>query len=192
MKKLLAVLLTIAMFIPCLSGIGLMASAEVSEHVYMIITNPGVDMNTQMNIGWHADEGYTESFVEYTTADDTTFAKAVKVNGTYDAEAYKWFYDRVTLISPTSEKFTKIFLDYGVNLDGLTPDTDYIYRVGDGKGGYSETYSFKTAGQEEFSFLWLSDMHLTSEETETELNKFKKLEAVIIVQKRLVVPRPIP
>ena len=179
MKKLLAVLLTIAMFIPCLSGIGLMASAEVSEHVYMIITNPGVDMNTQMNIGWHADEGYTESFVEYTTADDTTFAKAVKVNGTYDAEAYKWFYDRVTLISPTSEKFTKIFLDYGVNLDGLTPDTDYIYRVGDGKGGYSETYSFKTAGQEEFSFLWLSDMHLTSEETETELNKFKKLEAVI-------------
>lgn len=167
------------MFIPCLSGVTLMASADVSEHVYMIITNPGEDMNTQINIGWHADEGYTESFVEYTKADDTAFANAVKVSGTYDAEAYKWFYDRVTLISPTSEKFTKVFLDYGASINGLTPDTDYIYRIGDGKGGYSETYSFKTAGQEEFSILWLSDMHLTSEETTVELNKFAKTQAVI-------------
>ena len=110
MKKILALLLTLAVCIPCFSAVGFIASADVSEHVYMIITNPGQDMNTEINIGWHADEGYTNCFVEYTTADDTEFANAKKVEGTYDADAYKWFYDRVTLISPTSEKFTRFSL----------------------------------------------------------------------------------
>ncbi len=179
MKKLLAVLLTVVMIIPCFSAISFVASAAASEHVYMIITNPGEDMNTQVNIGWHADEGYTESFVEYTKAEDTAFASATKVVGTYDAEAYKWFSDRATGISISSAKFDKVFLDYGVSLNGLKPDTDYIYRVGDGKGGYSDTYAFKTAGQTEFSFLWLSDMHLSNENTDAELNKYKKTQAVI-------------
>lgn len=172
-------LLTLAVCIPCFSTVGMLASADVSEHVYMIIANPGQDMNTQINIGWHADEGYTNCFVEYTTADDTTFANAKKVEGTYDAEAYKWFYDRVTLISPTSDKFTKVFLDYGVELNNLKSDTDYIYRVGDGEGAYSETYCFKTAGQEEFSILWTGDTHFTSEETERELLKFTKYTNVV-------------
>ena len=145
----------------------------------MIITNPGVDMNTEINIGWHADEGYTNCYVEYTTADDTAFANAVKAEGTYDDQAYKWFYDRVTLISPSSEKFTKVFLDYGVELKGLTPDTDYIYRVCDGEGAYSATYAFKTAGQEEFSILWTGDTHVTSEETERELLKFTKFNNTV-------------
>lgn len=179
MKKLLAMALTLVMLIPCLSGISLVASAAASEHVYMIVTNPGEDMNTQMNIGWHADAGYTQSFVEYTKADDAEFANAVRVDGTYDDQAYKWFYNRLSLIAATSEKLTKVFLDYGVTLENLTPDTDYIYRIGDGEGAYSETYAFKTAGQDEFSILWLSDMHLSCEETETELNKFKKVQAVI-------------
>lgn len=179
MKKLLALLLTLAVCIPCFSAVGFIASADVSEHVYMIITNPGQDMNTEINIGWHADEGYTNCFVEYTTADDTEFANAKKVEGTYDADAYKWFYDRVTLISPTSEKFTKVFLDYGVELKNLKSDTDYIYRVGDGEGAYSATYAFKTAGQKEFSILWTGDTHVTSEDTERELLKFTKFNNVV-------------
>jgi len=179
MKKLLVLLLTLAICIPCFGAWGQLVSAEASEHVYMIVTNPGVDMNTEINIGWHADEGYTNCFVEYTTADDTAFAKAKKVNGTYDDEAYKWFYDRVSLISPTSEKFTKVFLDYGVELKNLKPDTDYIYRVCDGEGAYSDTYNFKTAGQEEFSILWTGDTHVTSEETDRELLKFTKFNNTV-------------
>ncbi|MBE6677406.1 MAG: hypothetical protein E7597_01245 [Ruminococcaceae bacterium] len=160
MKKLLAILLTLAMCIPCFGATSLPASAIVSPHVYMIVTNPGEDMNTQMNVGWHSDFTYTNCFVEYTTADDTSFANATKVNGSYDDDDYLWFMDRSTTNAIGPEFHTTPFLNYGAELDGLTPDTDYIYRICDGEGAYSETYAFKTAGQDEFSILWLSDMHL--------------------------------
>lgn len=179
MKKLLAVLLTLAMCIPCFGAISFPASAALSEHVYMIITNPGENMDTQMNIGWHADFTYTNCSVEYTTADDTDFSDAVSVNGTYDDDDYKWFMDRSTTIAIGPEYFNTPFLNYGVELSGLAPDTDYIYRICDGEGAYSETYAFKTAGQDEFSILWTSDMHLSNETTATETSKRNKFKAVV-------------
>lgn len=148
------------MFVPCLSGISLVASAEASEHVYMIMTNPGEDMNTSMNIGWHADYTYTGCTVEYTTSGDTSFSKAVTVEGTYDDDDYLWFEGRF-LKGSGQGKFQGQFLNYGASLTGLTPDTDYIYRICDGQGGYSDTYAFRTGGQDEFSIMWLSDMHLS-------------------------------
>lgn len=174
MKKLLAVLLTLAICIPCFSAVGLLSSAAVSEHVYMIVTNPGENMDTQMNIGWHSDFTYTGCYVEFTTADDASFAHALRANGTYDDNDYLWFMDRSTTIAIGPDYFETPFLNYGVTLNGLTPDTDYIYRVCDGEGGYSETYSFKTAGQDEFSIMWLSDMHLSLDS-----NKNTKYQATI-------------
>ncbi len=162
MKKLLAVLLTLAMCIPCFGAISFSASAEATEHVYMIVTNPGEDMNTQMNIGWHADYTYTGCYVEYTTADDTAFANAKKVEGVYDDDDYLWFMDRY-LKGSGGTRFDTPFLNYGADLNGLTSDTDYIYRICDGEGGYSDTYAFTTAGQDEFSIMWLSDMHLSND-----------------------------
>lgn len=163
MKKLLSLLLALTM---CLSAAivtavtdGVTASAA-SAHVYMIVTNPGEDMNTQMNISWHADYTYTGCFVQYTTASDTSFAKAKTVSGTYDSEDYTWFYNRL-IGSSTTSRFGTMFLNYGAELTDLTPNTDYIYRIGDGTGGYSETYAFKTGGQTNFSIMWLSDMHLS-------------------------------
>ena len=174
MKKLLAVLLTLAICIPCFSAVGLISSAAVSDHVYMIVTNPGENMDTQMNIGWHSDFTYTGCYVEYTTADDTAFAHASRVNGTYNDKDYTWFMGRSTTIAIGPNYFDTPFLNYGATLYGLTPDTDYIYRVCDGEGGYSETYAFKTAGQEEFSIMWLSDMHLSLDS-----NKNTKYQATL-------------
>ncbi len=174
MKKLLAILLTLAICIPCFSSISFPVSAEVSEHVYMIVTNPGENMDTQMNISWHSDFTYTDCYVEYTTADDTAFAKAVRVDGSYDDDDYLWFMDRSTTIAIGPDYHTTPFLNYGAELTGLTPDTDYIYRICDGEGAYSETYAFKTAGQDEFSILWLSDMHLSNDS-----NKAKKYKSSI-------------
>ena len=51
--------------------------------LYSIVTNPGEDASTQMNIGWHADIGCTNCFVSYTKKSDTAWARAAKVQGTY-------------------------------------------------------------------------------------------------------------
>ena len=169
MKKLLSMLLVLALCIPCF-GTNMFVSAA-SANVYMIVTNPGEDMNTQMNISFHANEGYTGCYVEYTKATDTSFASATKATGTQDTDDYQWFYNRHTTMSNTSARYTTKFIHYSVNLTNLTPNTKYIYRVCDGKGGYSDTYAFKTAGQDKFSIMWTSDTHLTNTET-AKLNRF--------------------
>ncbi len=175
MKKLLAVLLTLVLCIPCFSSYGLLSFAEESPYVYMITTNPAEDCSTAMNIGWFTDLGYTKSYVLYTTADDTEFAKASKAVGEYNDQNWKWFENRFIGMSG-GERFTKGFLDYGVTLENLMPDTDYIYKIADGKGGYSKVYKFKTAGQTEFSMMWISDYHLTNYE---ETTKTPRLDGVV-------------
>ncbi len=164
MKKLLSLVLVLSLCIPLIAVTGISSTpvAAASSHVYMIVTNPGQDMNTQMNISFHSDYTYTGCYVEYTTASDTSFAKAKKATGSYDNDDYMWFYNRITTSSATSARFTTKFLNYNVDLSGLTPNTDYIYRICDGAGAYSETYGFKTAGQSQFSMIWLSDMHLSA------------------------------
>lgn len=167
MKKLLSLFLVLALCIPviAINGITETTVAAASSHVYMIVTNPGQDMNTQMNISFHSDYTYTGCYVEYTTANDTSFAGAKKATGSYDSDDYMWFYNRYTTSSTSSAKFTTKFLNYNVDLSGLTPNTKYIYRICDGAGAYSETYAFKTAGQSQFSMIWLSDIHITHTET---------------------------
>lgn len=162
MKKLLSLVLIMALCIPFVGVSGLISTnaAAASSHIYTIVTNPGQDMNTQMNVSFHADYTYTGCYVEYTTANDTSFASAKKVTGSYNDQDYMWFYNRYTTSSTSSARFTTKFLNYNVDLNGLTPDTDYIYRICDGAGAYSETYAFKTAGQSEFSIICTSDMHM--------------------------------
>ncbi len=171
MKKLLAVVLTLVLCIPCFSGIsGLFATAD-STHVYTIVTNPGEDCDTQINIGWFADYSYTSCYVQYTVASDTGFASAKTANGTYNAKDYLWFYNRYTTSSTSSARFTQQFLNYDCTISGLTPNTEYIYRVCDGAGGYSAVKKFKTAGQDRFSMIWSSDIHITHNET-TKINRW--------------------
>ncbi len=177
MKKLLAVVLTLALCIPFFSVFGTISFAAESESVYMITTNPAEDCETAMNVGWFADADCTESYVLYTLASDTEFANAKQVAGVYDAEAWKWFEGRHSGETFKSELVTEAFLDYGATIEGLEPDTDYIYKIADGKGGFSAVYSFKTAGADEFSIMWISDYHLTNYESKSA--KFDKVESVV-------------
>ncbi len=176
MKKLLAVILTLALCIPFFSSFGTISFADESEKVYMITTSPAENCETAMNVGWFADADCTESYVLYTLASDTEFANASQAAGVYDAEAWKWFEGRYYGETYKSELVTEAFLDYGATLEGLTPDTDYIYKIADGKGGFSKVYSFKTAGADEFSMMWISDYHLTNYEGTT---KTDRVEAVV-------------
>ncbi len=162
MKKLLVFVLALALCIPCFSGIK--SEAAVSANIYTIVTNPGENSNYQMNVSWHADYAYTGCYVEYTVASDTSFALSKTQKGTYTTEDYLWFFGRNLGKTGNGYMNTK-FLNYGATLDGLSPDTDYIYRIADGKGYYSNVYSFKTAGAKNFSIMYTSDMHMTNYES---------------------------
>lgn len=162
-KRILTAFLALVMCIACIPVSSITGAAAVySSAVYMIFTNPGEDCNSQMRIGWHSDADNTNCYVMYTTADDTDFSEAVRVDGTYDDQAYKWFYNRLTTNAVSESRFDKVFLDWGVELDNLTPDTDYIYRVYDGEGLYSKNYKFKTGGADQYSIIWMSDAHVNS------------------------------
>ena len=160
MKKALSLMLVLVM---CLSIVAEYPEIDVdaaSTHVYMIGTFPGENSNVSMNIGWHSDYTYTNCYVEYTVKSDTSFANAKKVNGTYDSDDYLWFYNRPITSSTSDGYLTPKFLNWGVTLENLTPNTDYIYRIYDGVSAYSDIHNFKTGGAENFSIIWTSDMHL--------------------------------
>ncbi len=165
MKKFLAIILALVLCVPCFSGINALFATADSTHVYTIVTNPGQDSDTQINIGWFADYSYTNCYVQYTVASDTGFASAKTANGSYNAKDYLWFYNRYTTSSTSSARFTQQFLNYDCSISGLSPNTEYIYRICDGNGGYSAVKKFKTAGQDRFSMIWSSDIHITHSET---------------------------
>ncbi len=174
--RFIALLLTLIMCLSIAPVSAIVGSAATySSKVYMIFTNPGEDCNTQMRIGWHSDFENTNCYVMYTTSDDTNFENAVRVEGTYDNEAYKWFYNRLTTNNLSNNRFDKKFLDWGVELDNLTPDTEYIYRVYDGEGLYSKDYTFKTAGADEYSIVWMSDAHVNKAGDTSRLVNWRKM-----------------
>ncbi|HOX56394.1 MAG TPA: immunoglobulin domain-containing protein [Candidatus Paceibacterota bacterium] len=139
-------------------GFGFAAQGATTSAVYGIVTNPGQDCSTQMNVGWHADIAQTSCYLTYTKTSDTAWAHAVNVPGTYQ---YCDIFDGVYSKTASNQDFyeSAIFLDYGVNLTGLEPGTNYMYKVCTGGGACSTIRYFKTAGPGEFSFIWISDFH---------------------------------
>jgi len=139
-------------------GFGLAARAATSPMVYGIVTNPGQNCSTQINIGWHADIAYTNCYLTYTKASDTAWAHAVNVPGTYQ---YCDIFDGIYSKTASGQDFyeSAIFLDYGVTLTGLEPGANYMYKVCAGSSACSAAHYFKTAGAGEFSFIWISDFH---------------------------------
>ena len=147
MKKVLIRLFLLIFLVFGVFASGITIKAETND-VYLIMTNPSSDCSTEMNIVWHSK--VTGTFLEYTTKDDTAFANK---KSAFPKEEELEIYDG------TSGGNVK---DYKceVTLKELTPNTDYIYRVG--LSEKSAVHNFKTAGSTEFSFAVLSDVHTYS------------------------------
>jgi hypothetical protein len=136
---------------------GLGAPAAASG-VYSIVTNPGEDASTRMNIGWHADLESTNGFVTYTKKSDTAWADAANVRGTCErCDIFDGVYSKTAAGADFRE--AAVFLDYGATLAGLEPDAEYMYKVCADGDVQSAVHYFKTAGAEEFSFVWIGDFH---------------------------------
>jgi hypothetical protein len=134
------------------------SAPAAASHVYSIVTNPGENCATQMNIGWQADLECTNCFVSYTRKSDSEWAHAEKVSGASEyCDTFDGISSKTAAGADTREK--AIFLDYGATLNGLARDTEYMYRIGADAGASSATHYFKTAGAAEFSFVWVGDFH---------------------------------
>ncbi|HOX55714.1 MAG TPA: metallophosphoesterase family protein [Candidatus Paceibacterota bacterium] len=135
-----------------------LGAPAIAGSVYSIVTNPGEDAATQMNIGWHADLGATNCFVTYAKKSDTNWAHAATVNGTCErCDIFNGVYSKTGSGADFNED--AVFLDYGAMLTGLERDTEYMYKIGIEGGVSSPVHYFKTAGAAEFSFLWIGDFH---------------------------------
>lgn len=144
---LLSLLVLLSLFIPS-------AFAATSEAVN-IITNPGEDMSTMMNISYQTASTVTGTRLEYTLATDTDWSDAVTVYPETSVFAPKSS-ETVGTKTITSVGFSSM-IDCDVSLEGLTPGTSYMYRAG--KLTMSDIHYFKTAEGDtsNFTFLALSD-----------------------------------
>ena len=133
-------------------------TVTTTTRVYSVVTNPGEDCSTEMNIGWHADTGYTHCRVIFTKQSDTTWGSAVTVDGTYGKCD---IFNGILSKTPSGADFNEdaLFLDYGATLTNLKQDTHYMYKICTDNGECSDTHFFKTAGGKEFTFIWIGDFH---------------------------------
>jgi len=141
------------------ANVDLETFGQYEPEAFTIITNPGEDASTQMRIGWHTNEDVLGSYLTYTKRSDTTWASAKTVPGEFElATAWNGITGiiRQNGVNNTVTQ-TANYHDYGVELSGLEPDTEYMYRVG--KNVLSDVHYFRTAGADEFSFAWISDFH---------------------------------
>lgn len=118
--------------------------AASTTEVTMLVTNPAEDMQTQINISYHALMAGTK--IEYTLESDVNFANKTTISPTCTADTFS-----------NSEGITKNYDHCIATITNLTPNTKYMYRVG--KDIYTNPHYFLTAGAESFSFLHITDIH---------------------------------
>jgi hypothetical protein len=177
-KRFFAMSLRVALGMSwCAAVLALGVNARGADSkIYSIVTNPGEDCSSQMNIGWHADLGCSNCFVSYTKKSDAAWAHAVKVPGTYEhCDVFDGVLSKTAAGADVREN--AVFLDYGATLQGLERDTEYMYQVCGNDGARSQTYHFKTAGAAEFSFIWIGDFHTYAPLPGRLRNAVKVLEA---------------
>lgn len=116
---------------------------------YYIATSYGEDSSTTININYHTKN--TKTSIEYTTAEDESFEQA------------KTVYGKCFVFEPEDPQFAATFEARNVcqaEINNLTPDTSYQYRVNKGDNTYSNSYHFKTSGgNDTTSFLFMTDIH---------------------------------
>ena len=167
MKKIIKTLiLCIILFVVVIAGVNVKAA---TGDVYNIVTCPGEDMATQMQINWQSPTSITGLKLEYTEASDTGFANSKTV------EAVSRSFSRQNndpVNGATYVGFSTARNIWNVALNDLKPTTKYIYRITNGSKVYSSTYAFETASQSDdvFSFLFMTDPQYYNESGASKFN----------------------
>ena len=196
LKKLLLTVIAASLCITCFAPVGNIigkkaSAAGFSPALDMIVTTPAEEASTAMNVGFHALLGYTNCYVQYTLKSDTDWTDAKNQSGTYvtygaDEETNPFYNGYSKDYDGENYYQTNTFLDYSVTLQNLTPATEYKYRICDG-ARFSDTYYFKTAGADEWSFVVTGDFHVYYTSTRAD-NATKAINAAISLANQQSLP----
>lgn len=150
-KKIIFILILMFNFMIIM---GLTEVKAATSEAYNIVTNPGEDMSTSVQINWHSN--INDTFLEYTKVSDTEYQNKVVVQPevrTFSKPANENGY--------LSQGFSQRYV-CTVVLENLDPGTKYMYRVG--KTSFSDNYYFETAsGSGDFSFVHITDPQYANE-----------------------------
>lgn len=97
----------------------------------------------EMNFSWYSPDTRNPGTVEYAKA-GSRFAAGTEAAAVQKSMAHL---DIASTGYASNEAI----------ISGLEPSTEYIYRVGDGYGNWSETYSFHTRETDSYNFLLMGD-----------------------------------
>ena len=162
MRRKILLLLPILAIIVLMCFTTTVKAANIGS-IDLVYTNPGEDSSTSIRLNWHAKA--KSCILHYTLASDTTFTYENKLTVTGALNQAKY--------SDMSDEFYV----YKVQIDGLTPDTNYIYKITAGQAT-SDVFSFKTAGfSGSFNFINYGDLHSTASE-HSKINVLDKLITV--------------
>ncbi|MFA7011273.1 MAG: fibronectin type III domain-containing protein, partial [Bacilli bacterium] len=151
-KLILTLFISFLLFIGFVFFNDLKTKAATESDVFLLITNPGEDMSTQMNINYHTDISGT--YVELALKSEGNFDNATKVYGECAAPDYGFEGTNFGIDWGKGKEQSKFVCE--VSLTNLTPGTEYMYRAG--KTVMSPTYYFNTADHDgRFTFLVMAD-----------------------------------
>ena len=119
--------LCFGLFTLCITALSTMsASAETPRTA---IVNPGEDATKSVRINWHSDLEGPETYCFYTTADDTEWTKAQRVEPTREeCDVFDGMYSKTAANENYYESAR--FIRNVASIDGLQPGTKYMYRLG--------------------------------------------------------------
>ena len=138
---------------------------------YDVVVNINGDPKTQMAFAWFTNETMTEGQVQLVAkanATEADFAAAISVDAvTETTKPLPYAVDDSGILwkAKMDKDQAHTYTSHKAIATGLTPNTTYTYRVGV-DGYWSEMGTFTTAPEtaEEFSFIYMSDSHIMTQD----------------------------
>lgn len=138
---------------------------------YDVVVNINGDPKTQMAFAWFTNETMTEGQVQLVAkanATEADFATAISVDAvTETTKPLPYAVDDSGILwkAKMDKDQAHTYTSHKAIATGLTPNTTYTYRVGV-DGYWSEMGTFTTAPEaaEEFSFIYMSDSHIMTQD----------------------------
>lgn len=135
----------------------MMCCAVFASDEYTVIVNPAENASTGARINWHTDEGCGAETCIYTKRSDTKWKHSMKVVATQELVTA---YDSLMSKRPDgTDCIERVrFIRNTAELQGLEPDTEYMYRLSDDKD--APVRYFKTAPADgAWTAAVISDFH---------------------------------
>ncbi|PLA28756.1 phosphohydrolase [Corynebacterium coyleae] len=114
-------------------------AGAINTRISRIVLGIGSDA-TEANLAWQSKTGETQFLEYWPTADPTNITRVESPRGPYNSA---------------------VFYPHEATMTGLEPDTEYAYRVGSDRRGYSEQRTFTTGTDgDSWSFLAMADAQI--------------------------------